>query len=195
MRIRTPNAVDLTCRRLKLFVLIKACLSFVGPGHYRYVAGTCRRFEKLYLFAKKTTWKSAASSVSCAKFVFYDNALLQGERKTKEEVFETLQNGAVRVGNVQVFQWIYDDYPFALNLEAFVAAGEGGYTRVLEWGRVKGYGLVLLRLICRNSAAKGHLSVVEWIHQRPQFNCAATCFDSGSASERPCSCAAMDERQ
>lgn len=54
-------------------VLIKACLSFVGPGHYLHIAGTCQKFQEQYSFPKETTWESAASSVSCAKLCLNDN--------------------------------------------------------------------------------------------------------------------------
>jgi hypothetical protein len=46
-------------------VLQDYCFSFVGPGHYRYVAGTCRRLKKVY--SESSSWESAAASVSRAE--------------------------------------------------------------------------------------------------------------------------------
>jgi hypothetical protein len=52
--------------------LLKACLSFVGPGNYLYVAETCHKLNEQYTFRKETTWKNAAISVSCAQLCLQD---------------------------------------------------------------------------------------------------------------------------
>jgi len=36
-------------------VLLKECLYFVGPGHYHFIAGICRRFQEIYSFPQTTT--------------------------------------------------------------------------------------------------------------------------------------------
>jgi hypothetical protein len=47
--------------------------TFLGQGHYRFVAGTCRAFADsyrkvmTYQNSYKTTWESTAASVACAK--------------------------------------------------------------------------------------------------------------------------------
>ena len=41
--------------------LLQSCFSFVGPGHYGYVAGVSHWFQNIYnlKYASKTTWDSA----------------------------------------------------------------------------------------------------------------------------------------
>jgi hypothetical protein len=50
---------------------------FVGAGYYRYVAGTCREFKNAYERAnvfRKTTYKNAAASWSCANICIMEVA-------------------------------------------------------------------------------------------------------------------------
>ena len=54
--------------------VLQHCFSFVGPGHYRYVAGVTRWFQTVYSVKheSKTTWDSAAASVSRAELCLED---------------------------------------------------------------------------------------------------------------------------
>ena len=55
--------------------VLQHCFSFIGKGHYRYVAGTSRRFNEIYSIKheKKTTiMKSVVASVSSADLFLQD---------------------------------------------------------------------------------------------------------------------------
>ena len=54
--------------------VLQHCFSFIGKGHYRYVAGTSRRFNEIYSIKheKKTTLKSVVASVSSAELYLQD---------------------------------------------------------------------------------------------------------------------------
>ena len=56
-------------------VVLQTCLSFVGPWHYQFIAGTCHRFQESHDFPERTTRESAGTSVSCAKFCVNDTLL------------------------------------------------------------------------------------------------------------------------
>jgi len=61
--------------------VLALCLSFVGPGQYRYMAGTCHSFRDAHnsesfrqafnmeegAEQQKTTWDSAAASIQCVQ--------------------------------------------------------------------------------------------------------------------------------
>jgi hypothetical protein len=55
--------------------------TFIGPGHYRYVAGACRAFWTAHEGAtpghgrKKTIWESAAACGPCAEPAFEKQVL------------------------------------------------------------------------------------------------------------------------
>ena len=55
-------------------VVLQHSFSFVGPGHYRYVAGVSRWFQTVYSVKhdSKTFWDSAAASVSRAELCLED---------------------------------------------------------------------------------------------------------------------------
>jgi hypothetical protein len=67
-RPRVPREQCIT-NILPVEVLGHLFVMFLGPGHYRYVAGTCRAFAEAYgkvmndHNGRKTTWESAAASV------------------------------------------------------------------------------------------------------------------------------------
>jgi hypothetical protein len=136
---------------------------FLGPGHYRYVAGACRAFRNAYESAMPgehgtkttTTWKSAAASVSCAKLClkevkyFLHNIVWEAARKGQMDVIEwTCTQGyffekrlfeqAALGGQVKVLKWAHDknvvwDYAFVAD-----CAASAGHVEVLEWMRTHG---------------------------------------------------------
>jgi hypothetical protein len=94
--------------------VIKTCLSFVGPGHYRLVAGTCKRFGKHYSFPKETKWRNAAASVSCAEFCLEDNEKKTVEALSRKLFLWILQVGAARTGRLCVLKWALEEHVFTL---------------------------------------------------------------------------------
>lgn len=145
-------------------VLIKLCLAFVGPGHYRFVAGTCQQFQKQYSFPKETSQNCMAGSVSCARFMLEDSALL-ADPKEKDEVLGMLHRGASRTGNVQVLQWALDEYDSKASFEELSLAASGGHVKVLEWADKNGIQWLSYKL-CERAAYHGQVDMLDWIYER-----------------------------
>lgn len=74
-RFESPNTVSLAAATPLATIaslpgaVLQYCFSFIGKFHYRYVAGTSRRFKEVYIkeHEKKTEWEHAARS--CFSFV------------------------------------------------------------------------------------------------------------------------------
>lgn len=116
-------------------VVLQHCFSFIGPGHYRYIAGTCHYFEEIYSIehANKTMWKNAAASVPCAKLC------LEDVRELGRDVYAslfTLSLEAAKEGNVNVLEWArvngYEAGP-----RHFQQAASFGHICVFEWAGAK----------------------------------------------------------
>lgn len=149
--------------------LLKACLSFVGPGHYPFVALVCRQFQEGYSnFPKTTKLDSAASSASCAQHCLDDDKLTTSN--TKEGVLKAITTKATSTADVKVLKWALDDHSHALDDQGFLLAGIYGHVKVLEWGEENGLdwfspGLSMLAMMY------GHVNLLDWIHQRRPIGC------------------------
>jgi hypothetical protein len=142
--------------------VIKTCLSFVGPGYYRLVAGTCKRFREQYSFPKETTWNNAAASVSCARFCLADN-----EKKTaalsRLQFLDMLQQEAVQMGQLDVLKWSLEKHGCACAFTHFALAGSGGHLHVLQWAEENGMEWYS-EYLWVSAAQNGHTHILEWIH-------------------------------
>jgi hypothetical protein len=165
-RQRLTEQHDGDCESLCLLdlpdVLIKSCLLFVGPGHYRQVAGACHAFQDQYSFPKETYWKSAAASVSCAKFCLAEH--LEMEETSTERVLVMLQREAARMGQVCVLQWAWKEHECECSRAHFYSAAHGGHLNVLQWANEKGMDWYSFAL-CWAAGLNGHVHVLDWIHR------------------------------
>lgn len=164
--------------------LLDTCLSFVGPGNYRFVAGTCRRFQKRYdaLYQKETAIACAAASVGCAKFSYMD-AVTSG-RLQKDRAIDMIQRGAASVGQVAVLDWALSEQRGASflawtrfendNLRNFAATSHfeyavaSGHLGVLEWAqkrRVKWFSSSLIRI----AADHEQVEILDFIRMQCQL--------------------------
>ena len=149
-------------------VLLQACLSFVGPGYYRFVAGTCHMFQENYNFPQRTTWKNAASSVPCANLCHHDKTTTEASRS--RDALKVLTHKAACMGNVKVLQWALDDHSFAVIERGFIGASECGHVNVLEWAQKKRMNW-FSRELCEIAAINGQVGVLDWIHRHHPVEC------------------------
>lgn len=111
-------------------VLLKHCLSFVGPGHYRFIAETCRQFRDRYSFPKNSTFKNAAASLQCSKLCENDSIKVpRSFQLSRRTLMQVIARHAIRLGKLDVTKWAveerqHDDQTFR---ELFQAAGAGGH--------------------------------------------------------------------
>lgn len=148
--------------------VLRECLFFVGPGHFRNVAGTCRRFHEQYLFPKKTTWESAAASAKCAKLCLEDHVEDGGNIESTTRALPKIVHAATSLGNVEVLQWAFGEHGHIPDWRAFVEAVERGHVTVLEWAEVNRIPL-RSRDIWEIALRHGHVHMLEWIHQHIPF--------------------------
>lgn len=137
----TANEVPL-CRVSQLpdHVLNK-CFSFLGPGHYRFVAGTCHWFRDVYSEKqgenKATFWENVIK-VSCENLVLDDYKLPE---KSPYDVNHTLQRialKAVMMERFEVLLWFLEnsnEYKTSVYSPSHYVATQAirnGQVRVLE---------------------------------------------------------------
>lgn len=147
--------------------VLRYCFSFLGKGHFRFVSGTNHQFRTVYsindeertVFERNTTWKAAASSVSCAQLCLEDfDEVTKG---AKQNALEKLSLEASRMGRIDCLKWarIKD---FQVTLLVFAKAGLSGQVRVLEWAKdssLEWYSEALLE----NAAKTGQVCIFDWV--------------------------------
>lgn len=111
------------------------CFSFLGPGQYRYVAGTCPIFRDAYSrvgFPPRTTWDSAATSPSCVQLCIGENPNPDDEYWNKS-VFKAAGGG----GHVETLEWAAENGIPWLPLIVVEHAAKCGQVAVLEWVKAR----------------------------------------------------------
>jgi hypothetical protein len=165
--------------------------TFLGPGHYRYVAATCRDFRTTYEHAmsdahrKKTTWTSAAASVACAELCLNESGSIEGislaaARSGQLAVLELAYSrgcrsikgialAGARMGQLEVLEWALNrGYWSADGL--FGEAGRGGQVSVFEWAVKNGLKWEFLYSAI-SAAGAGHVMLLEWMWEHGALNC------------------------
>jgi len=140
--------------------VLQHCFSFIGPGHYRNVAGTSHLFRDIYNIKheKKTTWESAAASVACAE------KCLEDAREKGEDASEALVQIAhevIKVGQVDMLNWAHQN-GCMWKLSIFSEAGKFGHVCVLEWAEAKQLDWYSRELVYY-AVSHGHINVLEWL--------------------------------
>jgi len=98
--------------------LLVYCLSFVGPGHYRYVAGTCHSFRDVCDSEsfrgvhnmdegeqKRTTWDAAAASIPCVELCLEDLREMR-QRVNVARFMANIARKAAKMGKKNVLKWL-----------------------------------------------------------------------------------------
>lgn len=148
----TPNITDL----LPYDVLRDLFRKFLGPGHHRYVAATCRVFRHAYESGtpsqqgQKTTYESAAASVPCAEICHVES-----------ENIEDIALAAARRGRTQVLEWACNR-GYVSDYCLFYEAARCGQVQVFEWAVAKGL-TCEFRIAAGGAASAGHVQVLEWM--------------------------------
>lgn len=121
-------------------VVLDSIFSFIGPGQYRYVAGTCHCFRNVYdnernNRGKRTFWSAAAASVACAELVLEDYILLDKQESDVNDALYKISMNAVKFASVDVLEWTRqrDFKVHWLGGTAFERIGYYGHINVLEW--------------------------------------------------------------
>lgn len=142
--------------------VLQRCFCFLGPCHFRFVAGTSRHFKEIYSFKhdSKTTWESAASSVACAELCV-DDFKKNGDSES-ECLKEIVTQGAVGIGNIKVLEWARIK-GFEFKSEYFLESAHLGHLGVLQWAQEKNLEWHSY-LTLFQAAAGGHTHVADWIH-------------------------------
>lgn len=164
--------------------------TFLGPGHYRFVAGTCRAFADAYgrvmpkQDGQKTTWDSAAASVSCAKLCLSETnavvgiALAAAQNGQIDVVHLSYNNGfhccweqylfseAARFGQIKVFQYGLDHNLTWDNSGVAASAAKSGQVNVLEWMQCHGAENLNFRDCAQEGARSGQVTVLEWLQKK-----------------------------
>jgi len=123
--------------------LLRLSLSFLGVGHFAFIALVCSRFKIAYLANDSdemiTTAESVTSSISRAEKYFEDAG-------TDYEQLRFFWCNVARYGRVDVMEW----------------AHQQGYSRVWSeqfHGRIVGY------QVCMKAAECGQLATLQWLRQ------------------------------
>jgi hypothetical protein len=160
-RPRVPREQCIT-NILPVEVLGHLFVMFLGPGHYRYVAGTCRAFAEAYgkvmndHNGRKTTWESAAASVPCARLCL-----------NEAESVVSIALPAAQNGQIDVIDFLYrNDFYWYWDSQLYSKAAMFGHVKVLEYGMKYRYSQPWKDSEVANSAAKsGQVDVLEWMRQ------------------------------
>jgi hypothetical protein len=107
-----------------------------------------------------TSFKAAASSLSCARLYLEDRKILR-EQLSLRDILRPLVPEAMKTGNVSVLEWIRDnDYRFSGC--DFSDAGFHGHVHVLQWAH-RHYLHWYSKETLFATAKGGHISVFEWV--------------------------------
>ena len=151
--------------------LLRLSLSFLGVGHFAFIALVCSRFKIAYLANVKgrkiTNGESATSSISRAEKYFED----VGTDPTQINDILFLWKNLARYGRVDVMEWAHhagyshkiwkSGYPVKyFGSEVSIKAAEYGQLAVLQWLRQNGR--TCNKGISLAAAKGGNLSVLQW---------------------------------
>jgi hypothetical protein len=145
--------------------VLQYCFSFVGPGHYRYIAGTCHHFLDLYnneAHSKKTTWKCASHSVSRAELCLKE---LRELGRDKYAILHTLAMEAAKDGNVNVLEWTRK-HDFVPTTRMFQKAAANGHVSVFEWAEAKDFKPWNSDRIFLSAISNERIRLMEWLVER-----------------------------
>ena len=142
--------------------VLQQCFTFIGPGDYRYVAGTSHRFLEIYgnEHENKTTWSSATGSVSRAELCVKEDTTeepAQGNRLSLEKMTEQ----AILIGKMDILEWARGK-SYEFKDMHFCAATFNGHLPVLQWAETKGLNWYSESVI-RAAAVGGHIKIIAWI--------------------------------
>lgn len=144
--------------------MLRNCFSFIGKGHYRYVALTNRRFHKIYSTKinreKRTSWNNVVVSVACAELCLQDE--MKKKRELTKTTLKTIFEHALKIGNVQVLD-LANDKGYEPKESDFHHVAINGNIAALSWAQKKGIDWFSFTLIDR-SAANGHAHVFDLVH-------------------------------
>jgi len=162
--------------------------SFLGVGHFGFIAPVCKRFKTTYLARVSdemiTNMGSIISSISCAQKYLEDTGFCgtpfqdTGVAVVK---LELLWFYAARYGSLGVIEWahqrgysrLWEEYRLdgedGFGEDSWVQVGKATCAKAAEYGHLDA--LQLLRQhgchwssrTCRDAAEDGHLAVLQWL--------------------------------
>lgn len=146
--------------------LLDIIFSFIGPGYYRYIAGTSRRFRNVYSnertrASKETIWSATGVSLRCIQVMIQDCKLLQKQALHVKVILYTVSVAAAKDGNVGVLEWARQNGLVFLGLH-FRIVGENDHVNVLKWINKIEASWEYFCLI-EGAAKAGNVNIFDWI--------------------------------
>ena len=185
---------------------LQQILSFVGIGHYLFVAATNRKFHEVYsaLFPGDQETRLNASTEALARFCWEEiHHEIMSDADTSQKA-TTLIGSAATHGNLPGLQFLRSvGCPW--NEETCRFAALSGYLAVLQWCRENG--CPWDERTCASAAKHGQLTVLQWCRENgcpwDEETCAFAAFSGNLAvlqwcrengcpwNEETCACAAI----
>ena len=168
------STLDRSTVVLSITNLLHKIVVFMGAGNYRYIAGTCHAFKKVYDHAigdKNTTYKNAASSVPCATLcvmeagLAYKLSFLQMNAEAKAE--KAISSVAGQRGDITILHWYLmrdavDNEPYLSC--ALEEATKNGHIHVLHWMKENELPPNYIKQCWDVGAVCGHVHVLDWLY-------------------------------
>ena len=174
--------------------LLSKCFSFVGEGHYIYVAGTCRSFcdaYKMYLQQTEaeltaTNFDATVESVARLQMKLIelnidvqdhdDKLIIELYGKKVLDFWIGVIRRATYKGNLDVLVWKKNINPGEwhrrvdrnryFSKSVCSVAARGGQLKVLQWLRSENGGKChWAEATSRVAASEGHIELLKWAHQ------------------------------
>ena len=155
--------------------VLRNVFEFLGKGHYRSVAGTCRRFRRMYRrIDTHTSAKEFVKTIAGAK-LFYKEEKKKTQRgrsllfirrtvDRRKEKLHFIYYSALENGSLEVVKWAASS-AIAEEVElndrwTCAMAARSGDVRLLKWARANGYPWG--EDVCSFAASSGHVEVLQW---------------------------------
>lgn len=133
--------------------------TFLGHGHYRFVAGTCRVFRGVYApHGNETSYDNAAASVPCAELYRSEEGRLLGS-------VVRIGLAAARTGRIPVLKWTHGQ-GLALDDLVFREAARHGQLDVFEWSEANGRHWYFSQgnaAMVTTASLNGHVNILEFL--------------------------------
>ena len=141
--------------------VLQHCFSFIGANHFRFVAGTSRRFQEIYSIKheKKTAWENAAASLACAQLSVQDHS---PPGWIHCATLEKVSIAAAKVGNVKALEWTFLN-GCEIGTTHLNFAAELGHVCVFEWGARTLHGYWDLQAPFLTAIENEKINVMDWI--------------------------------
>jgi hypothetical protein len=152
--------------------LLSVCMSFVGPGHYLNLAGTCRRFRQAYEQCNSDNFSSRWETIVSSE----NNLLLFAEETEKDLTSDMFAYWAAYFGRLEILQWLNKERledvhssPFWLwaGVKGLVGGGRlDCFHFFIENGGFQINNMPRNRWVFEKAAHQGRLAFLQHVHEK-----------------------------